>query len=329
MSNGISKNLLETPGKLTGKMSNESGYIMKCYKSFLRSRYLLLIFLPGFLFYIIFKYFPMYGVIIAFKDFDIYDGFLKSPWTSHSGFGHFVKLFTNPEFYKLLRNTLVISLYGLIFGFPAPIILALSLNEVRNSLWKRTVQTISYLPHFISVVVICGMVVNFVSLNGAVNQLLKVFGMEPIQFLAHPQYFRTIYIASGIWQGMGWGSIIYLAALAGIDTQLYESAVIDGANRWKQLIHITIPGIMPAIIITLILRIGDIMDVGFQKIILLYNPMIYETADVISSFVYRRGILDADFSYSTAVNLFESIIGLILIYSANKIASKVSETSLW
>lgn len=271
----------------------------------------------------------MYGIIIAFKDFDIYDGFFNSPWASNNGLKHFIKLFTNPEFYKLLKNTLLISIYGMLWGFPAPIILAISLNEVRNNKWKKAVQTISYLPHFLSVVIVCGMLANFLSLNGLINQIIKTFGAEPIQFLQYPKYFRTIYISSGMWQGVGWGSIVYLAALAGVDSEIYEAAIIDGANRWKQLINVTIPSIMPTIIIMFILRIGDILDVGAQKILLLYNPMIYDTADVISTFVYRRGILQADFSYTTAVGLFESLVGLVLITATNKVAKRVSETSLW
>ncbi len=283
----------------------------------------------GFIYYIIFKYVPMYGVIIAFKHFDIYEGFQGSPWADYYGFEHFVKLFTNPEFYKLLKNTLMLSLYGLIFTFPAPIILALSLNEVKNQKWKKLVQTVSYLPHFISIVVICGMLHNFLSLDGMINQIIKNLGGTPQLFLNKKEYFRTIYILSDIWQGVGWSTIIYLAALSSIDVQLYEAAVIDGANRWKRMIHITLPGIAPTIIILFIMKVGSIIEVGAQKVLLLYNPMIYDTADVISTYVYRRGILNADYSYTTAVSLFESLVGFIMVVITNKISKKLTETSLW
>ncbi|MNC12736.1 putative multiple-sugar transport system permease YteP [compost metagenome] len=220
-------------------------------------------------------------------------------------------------------------MYELIFAFPAPIILALLLNEVRSSYFKRVVQTITYLPHFVSVVVISGMIVDFSRKDGLFNKILGFFGVEAQNLLLDPSLFRTIFIGSGIWQGVGWGSIIYLAALTAIDTQLYDAATVDGANRWKQMLHVTLPGIMPTIVILLILRIGGMMNVGFEKVILLYNSQTYETADVISSFVYRRGILEANYSYSTAVNLFNSVVNFLLLVLANKISRKVNETSLW
>ena len=268
----------------------------------------------------------MYGIIIAFKDYNIVKGIVGSPWV---GVKHFQKFLMDPYFWKLVRNTLAINIYGLVWGFPAPIILALLLNELRNQRFKRLVQSISYLPHFISTVVVCGMIVNFLSTDGIVNQVIKSMGGKTIQFLMLPEWFRTIYIASGIWEGVGWGSIIYLAALTSVDEELYEAATIDGANRWKRLLHITLPGIAPTISIMLILNLGRLMSIGFEKIILLYNGSTYETADVISTFVYRRGLLGSDFSYATAVGLFQAVIGLILLYSANKISRKVSETGLW
>ena len=222
-----------------------------------------------------------------------------------------------------------ISLATLVFGFPAPIILALLLNEVRSTRFKRVVQTITYMPHFISMVVICSMIRMFVAENGVITQMLLPFGIKPGSMLSHPEYFVPLYVISGIWQEIGWGSIIYLAALTGIDQELYEAARIDGAGRWQQTLHVTLPGISSTIIILLILRMGSVMSVGYEKIILLYNDGILETADVISSFVYRRGLLNYEWSYSTAVGLFNSVINFILIVLFNRLSRSLSETSLW
>ncbi|WP_245855942.1 ABC transporter permease [Paenibacillus rigui] len=284
------------------------------------------IFFIPFCYYVIFHYWPMYGIIIAFKDYNIVKGISGSPWI---GFHHFGKFLKDPYFWKLIRNTLLINIYELIWAFPAPIILALMLNELKHQMFKRVVQSISYLPHFISTVVVCGMIANFLSSDGLINQLIQWFGFQPVKFLMLPEWFRTIFVASGIWQSVGWGSIIYLAALTGVDVELYDAAKIDGANRWHQLMSITLPSIAPTISIMLILNLGRLMSVGFEKIILLYNGSTYETADVISTFVYRRGLLGSDFSYATAVELFQAVIGLILLYSANKASKKISQTSLW
>ena len=291
-----------------------------------RSKYLYLMILPPLLFYIIFCYGPMYGVLIAFKDYSIADGVWGSPWV---GFKWFEKFLADPYFWKLVRNTLLLNIYGLVFGFPVPIILALMLNEVSSTKFKRVVQTVSYLPHFISTVVICGMLVNFLSLSGIFNQLLAALGLEKIQFLMQPQYFRTIFTASGIWQSCGWTSIIYLASLTSVDQQIVEAAAIDGANRWQRIRHVTLPAITPTISIMLIMQLGRLMTLGYEKIILLYNGSTYETADTIATYVYRRGILNADYSYSTAVGLFQSVVGVILLVLANKFSKKLSETSLW
>ncbi|MFK7697666.1 ABC transporter permease, partial [Paenibacillus sp. HJGM_3] len=229
-----------------------------------------------------------------------------------------------------LRNTLLLSLYELVFAFPASIILALLLNELRSAMFKRAVQTITYMPHFISIVVISGMMVDFLARDGLINNVLSsVFGIEPIAFLQESGWFRTLYISSGIWQNIGWGSIIYLSAMSSIDPSLYEAAKVDGASRWKQTLHITLPGIMPTVIILLILQIGNFMTVGTDKILLLYNSTTYETADVIGTFVYRKGILESDFSYSAAVGLFNAVINFTLLVLANTISRRTSETKLW
>jgi len=303
-----------------------TGLLAMIRKDFKKNRYLYLLSLAGILYYIIFKYVPMYGAIIAFKNYLPSKGIWGSPWV---GFKHFEDFFGSHYFWRVLRNTLLINLYELFFAFPAPIILALMLNEVRRAFFKRMVQTITYLPHFVSMVVICGMLVDFSQKAGLLSTILTWFGAERQNLLLNPDLFRTIFVGSGIWQGIGWGSIIYLAALTSIDTQLYDAATVDGAGRWKQMLHVTIPGIMPTIVILLILQIGGMMNVGFEKIILLYNSQTYETADVISSFVYRRGILEANYSYSTAVGLFNSAINFLLLIIANRISRKVNETSLW
>jgi putative aldouronate transport system permease protein len=246
------------------------------------------------------------------------------------GFYHFYDFLTSTDIKRIVFNTFNISLTGLIAGFPAPIILALLLNEIRSRTWKRTVQTISYMPHFISVVVICGMIRSFVSDTGIVTWLLHIVGLsDKIDLLGKKDLFVPIYVTSGIWQEIGWGSIIYLAALTGISQELYEAAEIDGAGRWRQLLAVTLPGIIPTIVILLILRMGSIMSVGFEKIILLYNPLTYETADVISSYTYRRGLMEFNYSYSTAVGLLNSLINFVLLISANTISKKVNNTSMW
>ncbi|WP_051108694.1 ABC transporter permease [Paenibacillus daejeonensis] len=285
--------------------------------------------LPGILYYLIFRYAPMYGLIIAFQDYSLGRGIFGSKFV---GLKHFIEFFYyTPNAWQLIRNTVMINVYELLFQFPAPILLAVLFNELKNVLFKRFVQSISYLPHFLSTVIIAGIVVNFLSPStGIINHLLSQwFGMKPIMFLGEAEWFRTIYVGSGVWQSIGWGTILYLAAIAGIDPTLYEAAKIDGANRFQQARHITFIGMVPVMIILLILNLGSFMEVGFQKILLLYNPLTYETADVIQTFVYRRGVLSADFSFATAVGLFQSVFGFILIVIANRLARKYSETSLW
>ncbi|WP_127588667.1 ABC transporter permease [Paenibacillus koleovorans] len=292
-----------------------------------KHKYLYFMILPVVVFYALFHYVPMYGSIIAFKDYRIADGFLGSPW---AGFQHFTTFFNSYYFWRLLKNTLLLNLYSLVFAFPAPILFALLINEIGGRLFKKAVQTITYLPHFISLVVICGMINQFVARDGVIMDILVWFGMDRTALLGHPEFFRTIYIASDIWQSVGWGSIIYLAAITGINPELYEASRVDGAGKWRQTLNITLPGIAPIIIILFILKIGHMLDVGFEKIILLYNPSTYETADVISTFVYRKGLGNSfEFSYATAVGLFQSALNFLLLIIANKISRRLSESSLW
>lgn len=299
---------------------------MRAKKDWKRNHSLYFLVLPVLVFYMIFHYRPMYGALIAFKDYTPALGVARSPWV---GFDHFIRFFTGPYFVRLLRNTLLISIYNLIFGFPAPIILALLLNEVRAKKFKGIAQTITYLPHFISMVVVTGMITNFCMTSGLFNDIIEFFGGKRTPLLQNPSLYRPIYVASGIWQEIGWGSIIYLSALAGVDSELYEAAAIDGAGKWKQLIHVTMPSIMPTIIIMLILKMGSLMSLGYEKTILLYNPSTYETADVISSYVYRVGLVELNWSYSTAIGLFNSVVNCLLLVCTNKISKKLSDTSLW
>lgn len=285
-----------------------------------------LMMLPGILYYIIFKYGSMAGIIIAFKDYTPVQGIVKSAWV---GLEHFKTFFSDIYFVRILKNTIILSLYDLAVGFPAPLILALMLNEVRNAKFKKTIQTVTYLPHFISMVVICGLLITFCSKDGLFNDIGAIFGIERKNLLMDPKYYKTIHVFSGVWQQVGWGSIVYLAALTGIDMELYEAATLDGAGRWKQTLHITLPGIVPTIVTLLLLRIGSIMTVGCEKVILLYNPGIYESADIISSYVYRNGLTQANYSQSAAVDLFNSLINLTLLLAANYASKRVNDVGLW
>ncbi|MEV5026628.1 ABC transporter permease [Paenibacillus sp. LPE1-1-1.1] len=288
---------------------------------------LYLIMIPGVLYFIVFKYFPMWGVLIAFKDYSIFAGFGESTWV---GLQHFKSMLEDPQFYQVFRNTVIISLYKLVWGFPGPIILALLLNEIRSMFYKRSIQTLAYLPHFLSWVIIGGILTNLLSpTSGAVNEVLGWFGLEPIFFLADPQWFRAVLVISDIWKEVGWGAIIYLAALAGIDSQLYEAAVMDGASKWKQLLHITIPSIMGTIVVLFLLRLGHVLDVGFEQIFVLYNSLVYEVSDVIETYVYRIGLGQSQFSYSTAVGLVKSVISLILVIVVNKAVKKMGQEGIY
>lgn len=295
-------------------------------KDFHRNKLLYLMMVPALLYYIVFHYGPMYGAVIAFKDYSPANGIWGSEWV---GLAHFRDFFDGLYFGRVFKNTVLISLYTLIFEFPAPIILALLINEVRHNAFKRIVQSVTYMPYFISLIVICGLVKDFTNSGGIVNNLVEFFGGDGKTMLQNPGYFRPIYIVSEIWQRFGWESIIYVAALSGIDQEQYEAARIDGAGRWRQMLSVTLPGILPTVTIMLILRMGNLLNVGFEKIILLYNSSIYETADVISSYVYRIGLLEFDWSFSSAVGLFNSVINLILLVIANYVSRRVSENSLW
>ncbi len=288
---------------------------------------LYLIMVPGILYFIIFKYLPMWGIVIAFQDYSVFSGIWHSDWV---GLKHFESMFQNKDFYKIFKNTVLISLYKLLWGFPGPIVLALLLNEVRHVKYKRVIQTLAYLPHFLSWIIVAGILVNILSpTTGVVNEILVFLGMEPVFFMASPQWFRTIIVASDIWKDVGWGAIIYLAALAGIDPQLYEAATVDGASRWKQMRYITLPSLLPTIIILFVLRLGHVLDVGFEQIYVMYNPLVYEVGDVIETYVYRVGLTQSQFSFSTAVGLFKSLIGLVLVIVSNKAAKRMGHEGIW
>ncbi|MFC0394897.1 ABC transporter permease [Paenibacillus mendelii] len=286
----------------------------------------LLILLP-LAYLIIFKYIPMYGAQIAFRDFSPVKGFTGSEWVGLKNFSDF---FNSPNFWVLIKNTLIISLYSLAIGFPAPIILALALNEIRSMRFKKAVQMVTFAPYFISTVVMVSMIILFLSPRlGFVDLIVKLLGMESINFMGIPSYFSSIFVLSNVWQGIGYGAVIYLAALAGVNSELYEAAKVDGASRFQKVINIDIPGIMPAAIILLILNVGQIMNVGFEKIFLMQNPLNTSTSEVISTYVYKIGLLGANFSFSAAVDLFNSVINLILLLTVNYFARRVSDNSLW
>lgn len=292
-----------------------------------KHKWLYIMLIPGMTFLFIFKYIPMYGIVIAFKDFNIVKGIWQSPWV---GLDNLRYLFKSRDFYIILRNSILISLYRLFWGFPVPVILALLLNEVRHIRYKRTIQTILYLPHFISWVVIVGIVYNFLSPStGIINHIIKMFGKEPIAFLQRQEYFRSILVITDIWKEAGWGTIIYLAAITSIDENLYEAAIIDGATRLQRVRYITIPGIMSTIVVLLILRSGSILRNGFEQIFLMYSPLVYDVADVFETYTYRVGLQEGRFSYATAVGMFQSIVGLILIWVTNAFARKYGEGGLW
>jgi len=308
-------------GNTTADRLKELFYSINKYK------YLYILMIPGILYYIIYKYAPMYGLIIAFKDYNMGLGMLESPWV---GLKHFSYIFSLSDFYAILNNTIIINFYNLIIGFPMPIILALMLNELKNYTFKRTIQTVIYFPHFLSWVIFGGLIIQLLAPNdGLVNQIIKYFGGEPVFFMSKSEYFRIIVALSSMIKEAGWGAIIYLAALSGIDVEQYEAAIIDGANQFQKLIYITIPGITNTIIIMLILKVGYLLDVGFEQIYVMYNPSVYDVGDVISTYIYRMGLQQMNFSITTAIGLFQSAVGFALLIVTNRIAKKHSEVSLW
>ncbi|MQM24744.1 ABC transporter permease [Glycomyces albidus] len=277
-------------------------------------------------FLLVFKYIPMLGNVIAFRRFRPGGSIFGDEWV---GFYYFEAFITNQQFWNVFWNTVILGALTLLVTFPLPIVLALMLNEVRSRRFKRIVQTISYLPHFMSIVIVAGLVLQLTALNGTVNQVATAFGADPVPFMQRPEWFRPIYVSSEVWQTVGWGTILYLAALTTIDDQLYEAARVDGASRWKQTWHITLPGIRPMMMVLLILNIGSFMAVGFEKVLLLQNPLVYSTGDVIATYLYRVGIQSAQFSYGTAIGLFEAAIGLVLVLLANTLSRRMVGTSLW
>jgi len=292
-----------------------------------RSKYLLLMLLLPVTWYIIFNYIPIYGLLIAFQDFNLRLGITGSRWV---GLMHFRRFFDHPFFWRLIRNTFLLNLYGLVWGFPMPIIFALLLNELRNVYFKRFVQTVSYLPHFISTVAVVGMLFMILSPSvGIVNQIISAMGGDTIHFLARAEWFRSLFIGSGIWQSMGWGAIIYLAALSGVSEEIYEAATIDGATRLQKIRHISLPSIMPTITILLIMNVGSMMSSATERVLLMQSPITFETSDVIGTFVFRMGLGMADFSFGTAVGLFNSVINLTLLFMANAFSRKILGNSLW
>ncbi|GGH30464.1 sugar ABC transporter permease [Paenibacillus segetis] len=302
-------------------------YFRELRKDVFRDRMLYYLLIPFLLWFLVFKYLPMWGIQIAFKDFSLFKGISGSEWI---GFEYFKEFMASEYFLRVFKNTVIISLYGLLICFPAQIILAIMISEVTRTGFKKVVQTLTYLPHFVSVVVIAGIVTTLLApSSGLFNLILEKLGMEKIYFLTDPNYFRGIYTVMNLWKETGFASIVFIAAIAGIDTQLYEAAKMDGANKFKQIMNVTLPGILPTIVVMFILKIGSLLTVGYETIILLYQPATYETADVISTYVYRSGLIDGRYDFATAVGLFNSIVALVLVVTANKISEKVTNASLW
>ncbi len=308
----------------SAKELRRKGDILKA----LRRDFWLYVFLaPAVIYLIIFKYLPMLGMVIGFKDYSIGRGIWGSEWV---GFDNFIRLFKTPNFFTILRNTIGLNILNLVFGFPAPIILSLLINEVHHKFYKRTVQTVLYVPHFVSWVILGGIVIQITSMNGPISVAMqRLFGTEPISFISDPVSWVVIYVISGIWQSAGWGTIIYLAAITGVDAQLYEAARIDGANKFQQTIYVTIPCIMGTIVTLLILRMGSMLSVGFEQIYMLQNSAVFDVSDVISTYEYRVGLEQRQYSLTTALGFFKGVVGLILVFGTNSIAKKLGEGGLW
>ncbi|WP_239584501.1 ABC transporter permease [Aquibacillus albus] len=308
-------------------MEKSPGKLKKFFKHVKRDRYLYLLALPGIIYFFIFKYVPMYGITIAFKDFSPFIGFTDSQWV---GLQHFQRLFTGEDFWMLLRNTLAISFLNILFFFPLPIILSILLNELRSQVYKRTVQSLVYLPHFLSWVIIASLTFMLLGKSdGIINYFLNELGFGTFDFLTNPDVFWFLLTGQSVWKEVGWGTIIFLAAIAGVNTELYEAAKMDGANRFRQIWHVTLPAIRNVIIILLILRLGDVMEVGFEQVFLMYNGAVSEVAEVFDTYVYRVGIQQGQFSYSTAVGLFKSFVGLVLVVIANRMSKRFGEEGIY
>jgi putative aldouronate transport system permease protein len=287
---------------------------------------LLIIALPGILHFLVFKYIPLLGNVIVFQDYDMFRGISGSRWV---GFKHFATMFKYEDFANILWNTVVLSLYRLLFGFPAPLVLALLLNEIRHVVFKRSVQTVLYFPHFLSWVIVGGIFIRLLDTEGILNDILTWLGVERIPFLEESAYFRSVIVWSAIWKEVGWGMIIYLAAMAGINPNLYEAAVMDGANRWRRIAHITLPALVPAIVVLFLLRIGNLLDTGVEEVLMFLNPLVRDVGEVIDTYVYRVGLLESHFSYTTAIDFFKSIVGLILVVGLNRLSKKVTGESIY
>lgn len=307
-------------GAKKSSFKDKAESILKCWQ-------LYAFLLPALVILILFSYVPMYGVQLAFRDYNPIMGITGSPWV---GFEHFARFFNSYQFKQLISNTLILSLYSLIVGFPIPIILALALNQVKNSKFKKLVQTVTYAPHFISVVVLVGMLGIFFSVNGGlVNEVIKLFGGEPKLFMGEVKYFRHMYVWSGIWQSMGWSAVIYLAALSGVSPELHEAATVDGATKLQRIWNIDLPTILPTIVTLLILNCGSVMSMGFEKAFLMQNPLNMENSEIIATYVYKMGLINAEYGFSTAVGLFNSIINCILLVTVNQVSKKIGQDGLW
>ncbi len=310
-----------------GQKGSEERVMQTLRRNIRKDWMLLLIVLPGVLYFAVFCYGPMYGILMAFKDYNVSKGIWGSPW---SGWKHFKELVDSVYFGRLVKNTFLLSIEQLIWSFPVPIAFALLLNELRNNKWKRVAQTAAYLPHFISVVVVVGILKDLLSSDGGVlTQLFMIFGVQPRNYFNMPEAFRTLYVGSGVWQEFGWNSIIYVAAISTIDQEMYESAALDGAGRWKKLIYITLPAIAPTIVLLLVMNMGNMLNIGYEKVILMYNSATYSTADIFSTYVYRKGLLSAQYSFASAVGLANSVINVLILSGANYVAKKAADTSIF
>lgn len=307
--------------------SNRSTTMKISRQNFIKYKYLYLMLLPGILYIIIFHYVPMFGLVISFEDYKIFKGISGSPWV---GLGNFQTLFSSAKFYLVMRNTFLISIYKIIIGFPMPILVAILINEVRNKFFMKSVQTVIYLPHFISWIVASGLVISFLSpTDGFINNIIRFFGGAPIFFMGSSEYFRGILVVSDIWKEVGWGAIIYLAALAGVPMELNEAAIIDGANKIKRIVYVTLPYIVPTIIILLLLRIGGVLNAGFDQVFAMYNSAVYDVGDIIDTYVYRVGIIETKYGFSAAVGLFKSLLTVTFLLTANWIAKRADQESLF